>query len=1125
MKKKALYKDIIRTIRRTLPRFLSIFFIVALGVAFYSGIRVTEKDMKITADRQFDDSEFMDLEIIGTLGLSDRDLEAVKQLSGVVKAEGSYSVDTICQKEGEQDEYVTKVMAATDELNQITVTEGKMPSAQDECLVDEIFARENGFEIGDTLVLSSGTDTTLSDTLKKNSYKITGIGKSPAYLSMERGSSEIGSGSVSGFLVVPKEAFCLDVYTEIYITADDAADELAYTDAYNDTVKKTQDQLEGIQDQRNDERLQEIQDEANEEIAKQEKTFQKEKDKALQELSDAEKQLEDAKKQIDDSEKTLSDSRKEIEDGEEEIEKGWEEYNNGLKQINDAKEEIEKGRTTLEDEEKKLSSSESQITQQESNLKKSEQQIQKKESELDQSEQQIDKQEKELDQLEEQITAYEKLPDADQDTLNNMKQQLSDGRTAVSRARQQIASGREEITAAQKQVTDGRTKLNAAKKQLSDGREELNAAKKQLSDSEAEISRQEKSLASAKQTLQQNEQKIAQGKQQLESGEKQLEEAKEEYRKGLKEYQDSEKKAMEELADGEKKIQDAKDEVSSMEKGSWYVLNRQQTQSYVEYGEEAARIGAIGTVFPAIFFLVAALVSLTAMTRMVEEQRTQIGTMKALGYTGRDIASKYLIYGMAATVTGSVIGAVVGEKVLPKIIIEAYKMMYAGLGTVQVPLEAEYTLMASGIAVGVVILATISVCYKELREKPAQLMRPAAPKEGKRIFLERLSFVWKRLSFIWKATMRNMFRYKKRFFMMIFGIGGSMALMLVGFGVKDSISAISDNQFQRIIQYDISIGLKEGAGEQEKEKLLRWLSEKDGITETKEVREMTVDLEANGKTRSASFIVPLDQDGFDQYVALQDRITGEKEKLGTDGVILAEKTATLLDVEPGDEITIGEGEDDAVTVKVAGLTENYMMNKVYMSPELYQKLYGRAPEATNIYCCTDNVSKEWENTAGTQILSQEGAGSVSFVSDDAQSMQDMVANLNIVVVVLIVSAGLLAFVVLYNLNNINISERRAELATIKVLGFYDKEVGEYVYRENVILTILGIIAGIGLGIVLHRYVIMTAEVDLIMFGRSIYTASYIYSILLTIGFAIMINFLMFFQLKKIDMVESLKSTE
>lgn len=1125
MKKKALYKDIARTIRRTLPRFLSIFFIVALGVAFYAGIRVTEEDMKITADHQFDESDFMDIQVLGTLGLTEHDLDAIQDLSGVIQAEGAYSVDTICQKKGEKDEYVTKVMSAADQMNQIEVTKGKMPKKSSECLADEVFAQEHDLEIGDTLFLSSGAEEDLSESLKEDKFKITGFGKSPAYLSMERGSSTIGSGSVDGFLIVSKEAFSMEVFTEIYIKAAGAEDELAYTDSYNDTVKKTEKKLEKIQDQRNAVRLQEIKDEANEEIEKQEKEFQQEKQKALDELEKAKDQLEDADDQIKKSEKKLEESRQEIKDGEQEIKKGWAQYNNGMEQIQEAKKKIQSGKTSLEEQEETLDASEKQLEDQEDELDAAEKKIQEEEGRLKQAEQKIDAQEESLNQLEEQIKAYEQSPDVSAEQLNKMKEQLSQGRTAVEKARGEISSGKSKIEASKKQLTGGRSQISAAKQKLQSGRSAINSSKKQLESSEAEIKKQEGSLTEAKQTLEQSEKEIAEGKAQLANGEKQLKEAKKEYQDGLKEYETSREKAMKELDDGEKKIQEAKEDVEAIESGEWYILNRRQTQSYVEYGEEAKRIGAIGKVFPAIFFLVAALVSLTAMTRMVEEHRTQIGTMKALGYSGKDIASKYLIYGLLATVTGSVLGAVVGEKALPKIIIEAYKMMYAGLGEVRTPLEAHYTLMAAGIAIGVVVLATLSVCYKELREKPAQLMRPAAPKEGKRILLERIGFIWRHLSFIWKATMRNMFRYKKRFFMMIFGIGGCMSLLLVGFGIKDSISAISDNQYHRIIRYDISVGIKDSADQQEEGDLMNWLSGQDGVTNTLKVDESTVDLEANGESRSATLIVPMNDKNFDDFISLQSRTSGEKMELGEEGVILAEKTASLLDVEKGDFIEIKEGEEKGIKVQVAGITENYMMNKAYMSPELYRKFYGETPEATNIYCKSDESSAKWENTFGKDVLEQDGAGSVSFISDDAQSMEDMVGNLNIVVFVLIISAGLLAFVVLYNLNNINISERRAELATIKVLGFYDLEVGEYVYRENIILTILGIIAGCVMGIFLHRYVILTAEVDLIMFGRNIYKISYLYSILLTTGFAVIINFLMYFQLKKINMVESLKSTE
>ena len=510
---------------------------------------------------------------------------------------------------------------------------------------------------------------------------------------------------------------------------------------------------------------------------------------------------------------------------------------------------------------------------------------------------------------------------------------------------------------------------------------------------------------------------------------------------------------------------------------------------------------------------------------MVEEQRTQIGMMKALGYSGSNIAMKYVSYALAATLTGSILGAVIGEKLLPWIIINAYKMMYTGLGKVYTPLETEYSVMAAGLAVGVVVLAVLSACYKELREKPAQLMRPVAPKEGKRILLEKIPFIWKRLSFIWKATMRNLFRYKKRFFMTIFGIGGCMALLLLGFGIKDSISAISKNQYGKIITYDFSITYKDGLSKAKKEEFFNWTKKQEHMTDLMEVSESAVTIHANGEKQDATLILPMSKKDFKGYIALKDRKKGTKYQLDDEGIILTEKAASLLGLKEGDTVKIKRSGDKQIKVKVSKITENYLQHKVYMTPNLYEKLYHKEAKATGIYCIENHISKSKMQQNGKKILAREEASALHFSSDDAKTMEDMVNNLNIVVVVLIVSAGLLAFVVLYNLNNINISERRMELATIKVLGFYDGEVGAYVYRENILLTILGTIAGVILGIFLHKYVIFTTEVDLIMFGRQIYLPSYVYSILLTIAFSVLVNFFMYFQLKKIDMVESLKSTE
>lgn len=1078
MKKRALHKDIYMTIRKTLPRFLSIFFIAALGVAFFSGVRVTEKDMKITADTQFDNSNLMDIKILGTMGISQENIKAIKELSKIEDVEGVYSLDVLCRA---KDEYVVQVLSATKRLNQMEVTQGRMPKNNKECLVDEQFLENNDIKVGDTVVVESGSEDSIDESLKENEFKITGAGKSSMYLSRDRGNSSIGSGHISGFLVVPKDNFKLDVFTEAYAVAKGAKAQMAYTSAYNQKVSKAEDQLNAIKKQQNIVRLQEIQKEANDTIDKKENKYNKEKKKAQKALKKAQKKLKDSQKKLNQSKKTLAAKEKELKNGKKELKEGWNQYKNGQKKIENAK--------------KQIKSNEKQIKKEEKKLKSSEAQIKKKEKDLQDSEQALKQQKEQLDQLEQMLGADHP----------------------------QVIEGRKKLAGAQAQIEAGKKQLLAAKKKITSGKKQITAAKKKLASGKRQIPTQERNLESAKKQLQKNEKKIASGETQLKKGKKQLAAAEKKLKKGKKEYRESKADVQKELNEAKKKIDDARAEVRDMKTPKWYVLNRRKTQSYVEYGEDTARIGAIGEVFPSIFFLVAALVSLTTMTRMVEEQRTQIGVLKALGYTGWDIAQKYVSYALMATLFGSIVGAVAGEKILPRIIIQAYTMMYAGLGDIKTPLEAQYTLMAAGVAVGVVVFAVFAACWKELREKPAQLMRPSAPKEGKRIFVERIGILWKHLSFIWKATLRNLFRYKKRFFMTIFGIGGCMALLLVGFGLKNSIFAISDNQFKKIATYDISVEFKDDASDEEKEALFQWMKAENRLTDQMKIYEASVDIEANEKTKSASLIVPEEPERVSDFIQLKNRLDGQKYKMSDKGIILTEKAASLLDVKVGDYVKIKESETKSVKAKIIAVTENYMQHKVYMTPNLYQSLYGKKMRATKIYGSEKRGVNEQK--LGSDILSQKGAGSVHFVSSDIETMDDMLANLNVVVVVLIVSAGLLAFVVLYNLNNINISERRAELATIKVLGFYDLEVGEYVYRENVLLTILGAAAGIGMGIILHQYVILTAEVDMIMFGRKIFPMSYVYSILLTFGFAVIINFLMFFQLKKIDMIESLKSTE
>ena len=607
--------------------------------------------------------------------------------------------------------------------------------------------------------------------------------------------------------------------------------------------------------------------------------------------------------------------------------------------------------------------------------------------------------------------------------------------------------------------------------------------------------------------------------QEFTESEKKLEKAKASYKKGKKEAQEKIKKA-------EKKISDAKKKVADIPKAKWYIADRNDLPEYTSYGENADRMRAIGKVFPVIFFLVAALISLTSMTRMVEEQRTQIGTMKALGYGKAAIASKYIGYALLASAIGSVMGFLIGEKIFPFIIIYAYGIMYLHIPEILIPYHWGYAAFASGVAVACTLLATIEACYRELGGTPAVLMRPPAPKIGRRVFLERIGFLWKHLSFTWKSTIRNLMRYKKRFFMTIFGIGGCMALMLVGYGVKDSVYEIADIQYDEIQLYDGHIFYKDDVTKTEKEELKEYLKEDTDIQTYMDARMQSVTASKGNKKRSVYQCVLGNPDIVGKYEDFHDRKTKESYKLTDNGAIVSEKTAKLLNVKEGDTINLKDGMAKGVTVKIAHICENYMGHYIYFTPQYYKKVYGKTAEYNCImFRAKDGYSEEQVKKAGEKILAKDQVLTISYLHDIKDQLDDMLASLNLVIIVLIVSAGMLAFVVLYNLNSINITERQRELATLKVLGFYDVEVAEYVFRENILLTLIGAFVGVIFGKVLHLFVIQTVEVDAAMFGRSIYLPSYIYSFLFTIGFSLFVNWVMYFKLKKIDMVESLKSIE
>lgn len=1208
MKKNILRKDFIIEIKKTMGRFVSIFFIVALGVAFYSGIRASEPSMRITADQYFDDSELMDLKVMGTMGLTKADIKAIGKVSGIEAVEGGYSKDVLCPVG--DNEKVVHMLSKEKNFNQVSVVEGRLPEKAGECLVDEDFLSYTDLKVGDTVTFHSGDGEALTDSLVTDTYKIVGIGNSPLYISFGRGSSTIGTGEISGFVVVDKASFDMDVYTEAYVKVSGAEEKTAFTDEYNNLSDAAKEAVSAIEEERCAVRKQEIVDEANEKLADSEKTVNEksqeledakkelesgkskaaeELEKAKQQLTDGEAELADAKQQIADGETQLADAKAQLNDKQAQLDSAEAQYESGKAQLDQkeqeladaeqvylsnyskympiitaGKEQIPAGKSQIADGKKRLDEGLAPLNQLKDELAGIEDEISQCDSRIAELQKQINdgytlyqeyvkipkenrneeekayvekwenlntqlggmqEQKKQLEKTKQEMLnkagfATEADLEAQITSLTEQKEDLDAKEKALLQQEQTLAAQEEELLSAGRQITDGKSQIAAARSQLDSTKSQITDGKAQILSAWALLNEKEDTLNASKAQLASGEQELADGRSEYEQAAK---EAEEQITDGQAKITDGEKQ----LTDAKQQIADAKAEIKKIENPKWYVQTREDALTeYQGYGDNADRMRSIGKVFPVLFFLVAALISLTTMTRMVEEQRVQIGTMKALGYGKAAIAGKYIGYALIATLGGSIFGVLAGEKILPFIIIYAYMILYKHLPAILVPYHMSYALQASVIAVACTLIATIASCYKELAAEPAELMRPAAPKQGKRILLERIGIIWKHLNFTWKSTVRNLIRYKKRFFMTIFGIGGCMALMVVGFGLKDCIYEIVSLQYEKVQFYDAATYMSDDISEENRQQLHDYLDQNADIKETIEARMQKTDVKSASGKKTLYLMVPSDNEKIEDFLSFHSRTNkDEVYSLKKDEVILTEKMASLLNVKVGDELTIEDEDRGDQTVTVGAICENYMSHYLYLSPEKYEELYGVPAEYnTIIYSAKDGKDDQIEKI-GTKLLSMDGVLNVSYTSSIEGRLDDMLRSLNLVIVVLIVSAGMLAFVVLYNLNNINITERQRELATLKVLGFYDGEVASYVYRENILLTIIGSVVGMVLGNLLHRYIILTVEVEEAMFGRQIHWQSYLYSFLFTVAFSLFVNWVMFYKLKKIDMVESLKSVE
>ncbi|MEG0310466.1 MAG: FtsX-like permease family protein [Eubacterium sp.] len=1099
---KVLKKDTLREIKKSISRFISIVAIITLGICFFSGVKSTSPSMKYTANKYFKSQKLMDIHLISTYGFQDSDVNELKKVEGVAEVMPTYSTDVIVEK-GEA-RPVFKMLAAPpkDGLNQPLLMEGRMPQNDQECVIEMpdmtgSRAGKNTFTIGSTIKLSPEIgDKKLSETLKNDSFKIVGYIRVPQYVSIERGSSSIGNGSVNYYAMVNPSVFKMERYSDVFIYSKGSADGLkAYTSDYDQSVEVLKSTLEKVGHERLEVNHKEIVDKAMLEL-----------NKGKREYLDAEDTF---KSEIAKAEAKLADGEVELKSGEEDLEAGRQRYDSMVAEttslLNEKEKELANGEAKLADGQQQYNDG---LSTYQAGQAAFDAQKPGAEAEIAKGEQGLNEALKGIEQLKQNIAMLEKM-DPQNPQLPILREKLASTEKAYNEGKQKIDASKLQLAATEQQLIGAKAQLDQSQGILTASADQIRQGKAQLAEGWATF---EEGKAQGRAELEAGQEKLDQGRKELEDGRAELE----------IQRADGERK----LAEAKQKIADSEKEINEIDFGKWYIFNRDDNPGYISYGEDANRIDNVAAVFPVFFLMVAALVSFTTMTRMVEEERMEIGTLKALGYSNSAIAFKFVFYALSAALIGCILGATIGINTLPPMIAGAYSLLYR-LPVLSIAVPWPAIIISCLVALSCTVGAALIICLMELREQPSELMRPKAPKIGKRIMLEKIPILWNHMSFISKVTARNIFRYKARFLMTVIGISGCTALILAGFGLQDSIFSIIPKQFDEISVYDGMMAFKNEGSSAEKENFKQILKNDPRITHSLLTRQLKMDVEKKGGNinKEAYLYVPETSEKLGDFVKLKHRKTPDEAlKLNDDGAILTEKLAKDMDIKVGDTIRM-YSDDKSFDIKVADITENYFENYVYIDSKAYEKATG-APAKYNLATFNlQDTGSEAENSFASEYLNNSDVVSTTFTGSIVRSSADSLSSLNIVVLVMLVAAGALAFVVLYNLTNINVSERVREIATIRVLGFSDREVNNYIFRENIILSIIGMILGLGLGVVLNNFIITTVETDIVMFGRGIDPDSFLWACVFTMAFTLIVNIFMTPVIKRVSMVESLKSVE
>ena len=1169
---KALFKDTLRTIDRTKSRFISLVAIVALGISFFAGIHAAAPDMLDTARQYYRDTNAMDLQIISTAGLTDDDVRVIAGIQGVECVSGQKFVDGVLRVNGEKvseldgseltvraygldiEKAANATNGADDRtfLNRPQLLEGTWPTQANQCLVDASnLSTPKEFQIG-AVVSIEGAGTDIDGTLHNKEFAISGIIRTPLYVNFERGNTQIGTGKLGTFIYIPQENFKTDYYSSLSIKLQgtDALD--PYSDAYLDYVTPYVQYISSISQECLAPRVSKLRAQYTSEVEKGDRDYAEAKQKTDDKIKEAQTQVATVLDMAENGDAKLAEYKRQYNEkaaeanekiGASKLEHSTQyalyeqrraEYNAAKAQVDqyaNAEVDLKNAQTEYNVANTQVTTLMTTVSYLESLIATTRGAI----TNLDNTQSNqvsgiIDRFEQsglvgvEVDRIISSINSLTAVGTAEEmaaylePQLQTLELQLANTRRELTDTKAVLAAKKVELDNAKvmvEQLKTTRETLESAEKQLDEAKEQLTGANYDIQFGELEVLSQ-----------------LSDYKNQITNYETNLQIAKSKASTIEEEFNKQKAEAYEKLQNAKDKLDAAKSFLLNLDTAKWYVYDRNDAlQGFEEYGNTARRTAALAIIFPWFFFIVSTLVSLNTMTRMVEDERTLLGTLKALGFKNKEIVFKYIFYALLASVIGGVAGSLLGFVMFPYAIMTAYGIMFDLPALI---LKYRFTYAIPGLLISILttVFAAYGASYKSLVAQPSSLMRPKAPKGGKRVLLEKFPKLWGSLSFTWKVTWRNVFRNKKRFIMAVIGVFGCTALLVAGFGLDKSINTSLEAQFtddDPILRYDMQI-VTNGSYDT----TVMECDALDFVRSRPEIKEANMTFMKVYQTTSSDtdkemetyLMVPEDAASLPNYIDVRDDKTGEALPLPENGGIITKKLSKKLGLSVGDNILVQLDDDTQVAVPVAGIAENYLFHYLYLSKDVYATLFGQNPQYNYITAnLAYELTPEQKDDLAKTMMAEYSISALAYQEDIQNTVENVFDSLSYIVIVLVVSAGLLSLIVLYNLSSINIHERIKEIATIKVLGFNNQEVASYIFRENILLGVIGTLIGLIGGYWLHRIVILVGEVDLIRFGRNAGIMAFVWAALLSMGFTMLVNLILMRNLRKVDMVESLKSIE